>query len=115
MGGGLLWRECFLLDLPAAVTRSLAPYETDSGLDGWIILERVLCHRLESLVWYSPGSLTRRKIRDTAGYKRVSHAFEGAAPQSYYITTTLSRASCVYTFSNQSIGYYDTSLWAKSF
>ena len=29
------------------------------------------------VLWYSTGSLKRRKIRDTAGYKRVSHAFEG--------------------------------------
>ena len=26
---------------------------------------------------YFPGSLTRRNMWDTAGYKRVSHAFEG--------------------------------------
>ena len=29
------------------------------------------------LLWYCPGSLARRKVWDTAGYKRVSHAFEG--------------------------------------
>ena len=25
------------------------------------------------MLWYPPGSPTRRKIWDTAGYKRVSH------------------------------------------
>ena len=29
------------------------------------------------MLGYSPGSPTRRKIWDTAGYKRVSYAFEG--------------------------------------
>ena len=34
-------------------------------------------HQGGLVLWYSPGSLTRRKIWDTAGYKRVSHAFDG--------------------------------------
>ena len=29
------------------------------------------------LSWHSPGSLTRRRVWDTAGYKRVAPAFEG--------------------------------------
>ena len=29
------------------------------------------------MLWYSSGSLTRRNIWDTAGYKSVSHVFEG--------------------------------------
>ena len=42
--------------------------------------ERLYVHQKCSqiiVLWYSPGSLTRRKIWDTAGYQRVSHAFEG--------------------------------------
>ena len=30
-----------------------------------------------AVLWYSPGSPTMRKIWDTTGYKRVSHAFGG--------------------------------------
>ena len=33
------------------------------------------------MLWYSPWSLTRRKIWDTAGYKRVSRAFAGMCAQ----------------------------------
>ena len=33
--------------------------------------------RGRSVLWHSPGSLARRKIWNTAGYKRVSHVFEG--------------------------------------
>ena len=34
-------------------------------------------HQGGLVLWYSTGSLTRRRIRDTAGYKKVSHGFEG--------------------------------------
>ena len=44
---GHILPDVFLHDLPSAVTRSLAPYEMEA-FDGWIIQERVLCHRLEA-------------------------------------------------------------------
>ena len=49
----------------------------------WNVLPRIFhipaytAHQGELVLWHSPGSLTRRKIWDTAGHKRVSHAFEG--------------------------------------
>ena len=44
---------------------------------GVLLFSKRLSLRGGLVLWYSPGSLTRRKIWDTAGYTRVSHAFEG--------------------------------------
>ena len=44
---GVYLLHVFLHDLPSAVTRSVAPNEMES-LDGLIIQESGLCHRLES-------------------------------------------------------------------
>ena len=49
------WNRCF----------PNLPYFCIYGSSGW------------ASVMVSPGSLTKRRIWDTAGYKRVSHAFGG--------------------------------------
>ena len=38
-------------------------------------------HQGGLVLWYSTGSLARLNMWDTAGYKRVSHAFEGMCVQ----------------------------------
>ena len=43
-----------------------------------MLLKAVSLKVVNSVLRYSSGSLTfGRKIRDMAGYKRISHAFEG--------------------------------------
>ena len=69
--------------IPQAFPHNLLSCGSITSRQKWLRVVAALPLSLLGLVlgglvlWYPPGSLTRRKIWDTAGYKRVSLAFGG--------------------------------------